>query len=688
MKTHFHFLSLTLLLGARVLGATETTPDSGAEKIIKLDTVIVSAGPDAKSAFDLAQGTSILIGDELRRREQATLGETLAAMPGINSTYYGPGASRPVIRGLGGDRVRVLTNSIGALDASNISPDHNAAIEPLFASRIEVLRGPATLLYGSSAVGGVVNVIDNSIPDTAADGQAHGALELRGFGPADERAGVLSVGGGNAGFAFHVNGLRQQTGDTRIPGVARIDAGAPADQPRGTLPSSAIDTKSGSLGATGFWSAGRLGVALSKYDTDYGVPTGDDPPTSISLRQSRFDLAGEISRPFGVFRGLHAKFGYGDYRHSELSGGTVVNTTFHNRAWEGRLELPVQPIGDLSGTVGLQAARSNFSAVGAEVVTPPYVTTNGAVFLLEELKRGPVTWQVGARYEAQSVTLGAVDPALPALPGLAAATGEKKTFGGLSASGGFVWYPAKDYSVGVSLAYSERLPTAQELFSNGPHGGTGAYEFGTSGLRNEKSTGLDVSLRKRAGFVTGSLSFFVNRFSGYIFEQQLPPDAVPVENNPDGLTPYQFIAKDARFYGGEADVELHLWDRGNRHLHLDLMADYVHAQQATDDEPLPRIPPMRYGAGLRYEDSRWRAGVELRHAARQNRFSSTENSTAGYALLNADVSFLVNPGDATWELFLRGNNLTNATARASTSFLKDFAPLPGRGVLAGVRMLF
>ena len=679
---------ISLFLGASLFASANTPDGPEPENILKLDPLFVSVGPDPKSAFDLAQGTSTLIGEELRRRQQATLGETLAALPGISATSYGPGASRPIIRGLGGDRVRVLTNSIGALDASNISPDHATAIEPLFASRIEVLRGPSTLLYGSSAVGGVVNVIDNRIPEVAERGRAQGAVELRGFGPADEKSGVLSIGGGNARVAFQVNGLRRTTGDTRVPGLARIDADAPSDQVAGTLPSSALATTSGSLGATSFWSAGQLGGAISRYETDYGVPTGDAPALSISLRQTRFDLAGEISQPFGVFRGLKAKFGYGDYRHRELSGGAGVNTSFRNRAWEGRIELPLEPIGDFSGTVGLQALRSDFSAVGEEVVTPPSITTNGALFLLEELKRGPVTWQVGARYEFQSITLGAVSAGLPSVPGFSAATGQEKNAGGFSASGGLVYYPAKGYSVGFSLAYSERLPTAQELFSNGPHGGTRAYEVGTGGLPNEKSLGLDLILRRRTAFMTGSLSFFLNRFDGYIFEQALPLNAIAVANNPDGLTPYQFSAKDALFSGGEAEVEIHLWEQGRRHVHLDLMADYVRAVQTTDDEPLPRIPPLRYGARLRYEDSRWSAGVGLRHAARQGRFARNESATDGYTLLEANISYLLGSGAAEWELFFRGSNLTNATARTSTSFLKDFAPLPGRGVVAGVRLVF
>ncbi len=672
--------------------APAAAPDAASatkDHIQHLDKFVVSAGHDPKTAFDVAQGTAVLAGEELHRLVQATLGETLSTTPGVSSTYYGPGASRPVIRGLGGDRVRVLANGVGALDASNVSPDHNVAVEPLFASRIEVLRGPSTLLYGSSAVGGAVNVIDNAIPDTAPDGSAHGAVELRAGGAARERAGVVSFGGGAGNLSGQLNLLKQRTRDLRIPGIARIDDEAPANQPRGTLPSSASDTFSGSLGGTVFWKTGHAGAAISRYETDYGVPTGDTPPTSISMRRTRLDLAAETTQAFGVFRGAKARFGVSDYTHSELSGGSTVNTTFTNDAWEGRLELPHAAIGSVTGTLGFQAARSDFAAKGEEVVTPPSLTQSGAVFALEELKLGDrTTLQLGARYEGQSVKLGAVDPALPQLLGYAARSGQKKKFGGVSGSLGFVVRPAKDWAIAAALAYSERLPTAQELFSNGPHGGTGAYEVGTSGLGRERSVGFDLSVRRRAGFVTGSVGAFVNRFRDYIFEQELPATAIPAAQNADGLTPYQFVATDARFRGGEAELLFHLIETDALRLHLELNADYVRATNTGSNQPLPRIPPFRHGARLSYEDGRWHAVLEARRVSPQDRVAATESYTFGYTLLNVSVSFLIPGKRASYELFARGRNLTDAEAREHTSFLKEFAPLPGRGVLAGVRMTF
>lgn len=691
MPKHF-YLSAFLLSSAALVAADsdrKNSPPAADPRadVMHLDAFVVTAGGDGKTAFDLAQGTSVLSAEELQRRTQATLGETLSATLGVSSTYYGPGASRPVIRGFGGDRVRILDNGVGSLDASNVSPDHTTAIEPLFASRIEVLRGPATLLYGSSAVGGVVNVVNNAIPHTPGDGAAHGDVEVRGFGAADERAALASIESGSPDFAVHVNALRRRTDDVRIPRIARIDADAPPDQPVGTLPNSATDTKSGSVGATGFWSAGHFGAALSQYETLYGVPTGDDPPVTINLKQTRLDLDGEITQPFGIFRGVTARLGFARYRHSELDG-IEVGTTFHNRAWEGRLELPHAALGEVIGTVGVQGSFSDFSAAGEEVVTPSSRTTTAAVFALEELKREHITYQLGARYEHQTIALGDVSTGLPVVPGYAATSGARRSFDGVSTSTGAVVYPADNYSLAASLAYTERLPTAQELFSNGPHGGTAAYEIGTTDLRRERSLGFDLNLRKRAGFVTGFIGSFVNRFSGYIYEQQLAPTSVPDANNPEGLTPYQFVARDALFVGAEGELMFHLIDRVERRVHLTLMSDYVHAQQTTDDDPLPRIPPFRYGARLAYESKRWTLGIEARHTARQNRNAPDETPTAGYTLLNANAAYLVSAGRLTWTLFARGENLADVTARVSTSFLKDLAPLPGRGVTLRLRASF
>ena len=695
---------LLLLLSATTLVRAQTTPSSAtpssvspAEQILNLDSFVVTAALDRKTAFDLAQGTSILAGDELRRRAAATLGATLAATPGLSGTAFGPNASRPIIRGLGGERVRMLENGVGSLDASNVSPDHNVSVEPLLVERIEVLRGPATLLYGSSAVGGVVNVIDNRIPSATPAAPFGGIAEFRYESAAKERTGVFATGAGSSRLAVQVNGARTTTSDVAIPAYA--DPEHPSG--RGTLPNSARSTTSASVGATAFGSAGSLGVSLSAYDTRYGVPVGE--PIAIDLEQCRLDLRGEITRPSAFFKSAKLRVGVADYKHSEvdLDSGDI-NTTFNNQAYEGRLELIQQESGNLTGTVGYQIARSDFSAVGAEVVTPPSVTQSHALFAVESYKVSPaLSLEFGGRYEFQSIRLGEVDAALPAYPGYTARSGQKKTDHGLSVSTGAVYYPAKDYSLGLSVAYSQRLPVATERFSNGPHGGTGSYEIGTTGLGAENSLGLDLTLRKRAGFITGSAGVFVHRFDNFIFEQRdrrrYYDDATgtlrnyPVRAGAEFLPVYQFVARDALFFGAEAELQFHLIDGPDRRLHLALLADTVRAEQTTDDQPLPRIPPSRLGLGLNFEQGRWTLGTEARHSFKQTRFTAEETETAGYTLVGVHALYRFadrGPGHPGLELFARGDNLTDADARLATSFLKAIAPLPGRSFTVGARLSF
>lgn len=688
------FLLTAALAAAQAFAADSPPGESGHDAPFTLESYLVTANPDARTAFDLAQGASILAGDALHRSAQGTLGETLSALPGVSSTYYGPGASRPLIRGLGGDRVRMLDNGIGSLDAASVSPDHNVSVEPLLVDRIEVLRGPATLLYGSSAVGGVVNVIDNRIPAAAPDRAFGGRAETRFDTAAHERTGIAAFTGGNDAFALQVNGLRTKTDDVAIPGYA--DPANPANH--GTLVNSAVSTKTGSVGGTWFGQAGSAGVAVSEYDTLYGVPVGE--PIAIDLKQRRADFRGELTQSFAIFKSAKARLGFADYTHSEIDQSTgAVNTTFTNRAYEGRVELIQQDRGALSGTVGFQAARSDFSAVGEEVVTPPTLTTSQALFILESYKISPaLTFQFGGRYEHQRIAVGAVDPLLPAYPGYAATSGEVCDDHGYSLSTGAVYYPAKDYSLGLSVAYSQRLPVAQELFSHGPHGGTGSYEIGTASLDRETSLGVDLILRKRVGFITGSIGGFVNRFNNFVFEQRDPSTyfdeasssflSYPVPSGDDFLPIYQFVARDALFYGGEADLSFHLVDYDTQHLHLDLTADYVHAQQTTDDQPLPRIPPLRAGIAFRYERGVWSLGAGAQHAFRQARVAPGESETAGYTLLHADVAYRFTFARLDGEIFLRGTNLGDEDARVSTSFLKDIAPLPGRNFTAGVRLNF
>jgi len=652
------------------------------------DEVVVSASADPRRQLEVAQPTSVLAGDELDARLEGTLGATLDEQPGVSSTYFGPGASRPVIRGLGGERVRTLEGGIGSADASAASPDHAVSVDPLSAERIEIVRGPATLLYGSSAVGGVVNVLDGRIPDHV-PAEVNGRVELLGGTVSEERSGAVSVTGGSGRIAWHADYLRRETDDHEIPGFAESrrlreeergeDEGEGEEEAFGVLENSALDNESGAVGLSWVTDRGFLGVSYRGFDTFYGVPghahgEGDEPedeghgeaPVRIDLEQRRVDLEGELRRDFGLFRGAKLRFGSADYEHAELEGDEV-GTRFLNDSWEGRFELVQRRWRSLSGSVGLQVSRSDFSALGGEAFVPPSVTDSAALFVFEELAAGDeLTWQLGLRYETQDV-----EPAggLPA-----------RSFDGVSASAGLVWTFAPDLSLTASVSRSERLPTATELYADGPHAATRAFEIGDPDLATEESLGVDLALKAGGERASGSLNLFVNSFDGYVYEE-------PTGDLEDGLAVVRFVQRDAEFVGGELDAVVRVADFGAGHLDLTARADVVRAE-LDDGTPLPRIPPLRYGLGLSFHRGPWRAALEGRRLAEQDRTAPNERPTDGHTLLNGSASYRIVHGDLVSEIVLRGTNLTDEEARNHVSFLKDLVPLPGRDLSLILRLSF
>jgi len=664
------------------------------------DEVVVSASADPRRQLEVAQPTSVLAGEELDARLEGTLGATLDEQPGVSSTYFGPGASRPVIRGLGGERVRTLESGLGTADASAASPDHAVSVDPLSAERIEILRGPATLLYGSSAVGGVVNVLDGRIPDHV-PAEVTGRVELLGGTVADERSGAVSLTGGSGRIAWHADYLRRETGDHEIPGFAESrrlraeehgedeegehgEEGDEAAEAFGVLENSALDNESGAVGLSWVTDRGFLGVSYRGFDTFYGVPGhahgeeeghGDEghedeehgeEPVRIDLEQRRVDVEGELRRELGFFRGAKLRFGTADYEHAELEG-EAVGTRFLNDSWEGRFELVQRPWRSLNGSVGLQLSRSDLTAVGDEAFVPPSVTESAALFVFEELAAGDeLTWQLGLRYETQEV-----EPAGGLPP---------RSFDGVSASAGLVWTFAPDLSLTASLSRSERLPTATELYAGGPHAATRAFEVGDPDLSTEESLGVDLALKAGGERANGSLNLFVNSFDRFVYEQ-------PTGELEDGLSVVRFVQRDAEFAGGEIDAVVRVADFGSGHLDLTGRADYVRAE-LDDGTPLPRIPPLRYGLGLSFHQGPWRAAVEGRRIAEQDRTAPSELPTDGHTLLNASASYRIVSGDLVSEIVLRGTNLTDEEARNHVSFLKDLVPLPGRDLSLILRLSF
>ncbi len=651
------------------------------------EEIVVSAGPGTRGLEEIAQAADVIDGEQLEVRLQPTLGETLAQETGVHSTYFGPGASRPIIRGLGGDRIRVLESGIGSGDASSTSPDHAVASDPLSAERIEILRGPATLLYGSSAIGGVVNVIDGRIPDYVPERPVTGSVELRGGTVAYERSGSVSLDGGFAKLAWHVEALKRETDDYEIPGFAvHAHEGEEEHEEEepvfGVLENSALENEGGSAGVSWVADAGFVGVSVTGYDTLYGIPGGahehhaEGEPTAeeeehaavrVDLQQRRVDLRGEVNRSFGAFEGLKLRWGRADYEHRELEGAEV-GTVFTSASWEGRLEAPHRQVGAFRGAIGLQAANRDFSAIGEEAFVPPTETDSWALFLFEELGEGPFKLQLGGRYETQDVVARTSAP-------------NDRSFSGVSGSLGFIWLPVADWSLALSLARSTKLPNAEELFSNGPHVATNAFEIGDPSLDEETSLGTDLSLRKAGEGWSGELNVFFNRFDDYIFERLTGEEM-------DGLEVVRYAQRDAEFRGAELHLDFDLLHRHPHHLALELQSDYVEAELRDGGQPLPRIPALRYGAGLRYRGDRLGVGARVTRTDEQDDVAPFEEPTAGYTMVDADVSYRLFAGATVHDLVLRGTNLTDEEARVHTSFLQEVAPLPGRDLSLMYRLAF
>ena len=616
------------------------------------EEIVVNSGLDASALAETARPITVLAGIDLASRMKSTLGETLAEQPGVSATSFGPGASRPVIRGMGGDRVRILQGGVGTADASNTSPDHAVSFDPLSAEQIEVVRGPATLLYGSTAIGGVVNVIDGRIPEAKAERGLGGVFDLALGSVSGEKQGGASLQGGQKRFAWHADVLHRTTGDVQVP------------LPEGSVNNSATENTSGSAGASIVGDRGFFGANAAVFNTNYGIPSEDG--VTIDMKQRRLDLKGAIREPFGAFRGLKMRFGLSDYEHSELEG-KQVGTRFDNQGYEGRLEFLHKDLGAFKGAFGFQAQGRDLTVTGEEAFLPPSQTRSLAAFVLEEIGTGRARLALGGRVERQAVDLD---------------RGDSRTTTGLSGSAGLTVRARDGIAFGLTLSYSERLPGAEELFSDGPHAATNAYEIGDPDLSKEKSLGFDASIKKSGGPLTGEVSFFRNAFTGYIFESFTAEEI-------DELQVVRYEQRDATFSGFEARAGVEVLEVADRHLSVEGTADYVRAQVEPTNEPLPRIAPLRLGAAIHYRDSRFDARAEVRRTQAQGRVSEFEAPTDAYTFINATVSYRIFGGSRTvTDLLLRGTNLTDSLGRNHVSYLKDVVPLPGRDVRAAVRLRF
>ena len=684
-------LTTAILLALPLFARADDRPDRHEHDTPRvLEAVEVTASPLRNAIDDLTRPVDVLRGEELDARKAGNLGETLERQTGVQSSFFGAGVGRPIIRGQDGARVQVLNSGTGSLDVSTVSVDHAVTIEPFLAEQIEVLKGPATLLYGSGAIGGAVNVVDGRVPTRRVGRDVAGRAEVRHGSAADENTAMFRLDADAGPWTFHADGFRREANDVRIPGFAyspelvaeEIEEGeSPDELAQGRLPNSSLKTLGGAVGATWFGERSWLGASVSTYRTDYGIPPGahaheeegedhggeeeeEEEVVRLDMLQDRIDVRGGL-RGLGPLQELNYRVTRSQYEHTEFEG-EEVGTVFENRGTEARLEAVQNEINGWRGALGLQYGDRDFSAIGDEAFVPPSVTRDLGFFVVQERDFGDVKLELGARHDRVSI-----DPAgdLP--------TVDKNA---TSLAVGALWRFSETMHLSVNLDRAQRAPSAEELFSDGPHVATQSYEIGDAGLDTETALSGELGLHVHAGRFEGKVSVYQSRFDDFIYlaDTGLELDELPVR---------AWVQDDATFTGWEAEGQVDLVENETGLWTLRVFADAVDAELDAGGN-LPRIAPSRVGADLSWSRGHWRARVGAIRVADQDDVAALESATDGYTLFDAGVAYHWDVGNAGWELFLEGRNLGDEEARAHTSYLKDVAPLAGRNVAVGLRVDF
>ncbi|MBL8277233.1 MAG: TonB-dependent receptor [Pelomonas sp.] len=641
-----------------------------------LDKVVVTGNP-LKSQV-LAQPSDSLSGDQLVLTRAANLGDTLQGLAGVSATNFGPNASRPSIRGLDGDRVRILNNSGASVDASNLSFDHGVAIDPLVIDKVEVLRGAAALLYGGNAVGGVVNTLDNRIPRTLIDGLS-GAAEVRLGGPSNDRSGAVVLDGGsgrpNAGWGWHADLSARDAGDQRAPRFSSpTDDGS---ESRTTVRNSATHNHSAALGGSVFFQGGFAGVSVDDFRTTYGTTVED--AAKIKMKRQRVATAGEWSTNEGPVRSVSWQLSRNRYEHSEIEDGQV-GTTFKSTGTDGRLELTHAPLGGVSGVVGVQWESLDFSALGEEAFVPSTRTRNTGLFILEQYRVGELQLSAGARHEQVRVhSEGDTDTSDGRF-----GSPQQRSFSPTSLALSSVYGLGGGWSLSANLNRTQRAPAYYELYANGLHLATDAFERGDPTLGLERSRGADFGVKWEGERSHVHMNVYETRFSNYIALQANGQTVA----NPDGgdLPVYVFQGVPARLRG----VELEGRWQATAMLALLGQFDTVRGENTQTGEPLPRLAPRRAMLGVEAQQGPWSARVEWRLAARQDRVDAFDRPTAGYGTVNASLARQLKLGELDGLWYLRLTNLGNKLAYNATAVptIRDLSPQAGRSVMTGVQVRF
>ncbi len=639
-----------------------------------LEEITVTAIALRKSPLEVAQPTAILTGDELRRRIATSIGETLSRELGVSSSYFGPTASRPVIRGLGGFRVQVLDDGISSLDVSSLSQDHAVSLESVVSRQIEIIKGPAALLYGSGAAGGLVNIVSNRIPEEPAETPISVAVELRGDTAIDERTAAASLDGGTGGFGLHLDYFDRETGDMQIPGFAQsralreqlvAEGGVPSDV-RNRIDNTASDTKGGAVGASYVADNAFVGVSRSQYDSRYGIPGEEE--AFIHMKQDRFDVKARWTPEGSAIDAIRFRGACNDYTHTEFEAPGEAGTTFNQDAYEARLVVDHHFGEAWYGTVGIQYLNVDFEAIGDEAFVPRSTTEAISIFGFEELNLGEWTLELGARAENQTINPDS------------AAGFPKSVETAVSLSAGTVWQFASDHALAVNVTRTQRNPQAVELYANGPHVAAQRFEMGDPNLDKETAITSDLSLRRTGDGLEWVVSAFYNDYTDYIFPS-------PTGDIANDLPVFNHVQDDATFQGFEAELTIPLFENDASHLDLRLASDYVRGRLKNGGD-LPQIPPLRFGVGLHYDRGRLHAGMQALHYDQQKKIAANELPTDSFTIVDADVSYRMPLAEGDLFVFLRGTNLLDEQARQHVSPLKDIAPLPGLSLHVGLRAEF
>ena len=651
--------------------------------------------------LDILSGTSAVTGDVLAEKTRAQLGDILSSLPGVSATSFSPGASRPVLRGYQGNRVAVLTDGIGNIDASNTSADHAVTIDTLTVERIEVLRGPAVLLFGGQAVGGAVNALDKRIPRAVPDEAVH-VDALAGYGSAArDWSGGASVDVPLTNrVVVHLDGSYRNSDDLRTGGYilapslraevldfaaeetseGNLDEAAEALElagQRGRIPNSAVKSWTAAGGIAFIDDGGNIGLSYSIYDTNYGIParpgTGhahgdggeEEAPVTIGMRQYRFDVRGEVDLGDGLFEKLRLRAGYANYSHTEFEGDEI-GTVFNSKGIEARAEFIQNDRGGWRGASGVQYQSRDLEAIGAEAFVPPNKTKQFGLFTLQEFTAGNLDAEVALRFDTAELRADIL--------------GISRSFNHVSAAFG-VGYHIGDLKIGANLSRTGRAPAVEELFSNGPHIATQAFEVGDPLLKSERAWNGELYARYDTPGTAFNLTLYSNRFDNFIYEAEtgVVEDALPV---------FQYFQNDAKVWGVEFQGSQNVARFGDFDLKVDAVADYTRAKISGGAGNVPRIPPLRVLGGVELNGARLDLRGEVEWSDAQTKTAPFETATDGFTLVNATATWRPFGSDRNIALIASANNIFDVVARRSASFTKDFVPLSGRDFRLSARISF